>query len=470
MGSSSEARAPTGSWREEFTQSASLAVPIIAVYLGYQAMGMVDTMMIGRFGTDELAAVGTGHQILSLLIYGGSGVLLGQDPLLGQALGAGDQRAFRRCVQRGVALCLAMFAPLWLLGSFAGTGLRAIGQPLEVVVLVEEYVSILLFSILPLHIVTLLRQVLQALHQTKLIVWTIIGANVLNAAANYIFIYGYAPLGIPSLGVTGSAISTLLSRVFMAAFLAWMAWPIVRPCLLPFERTAIRSRALLRAVSLGLPIGCQNVLEVGALHAALLALGYISIAAMGGHQVALQLASASFMIPLGISMAASVRVARAIGAGDHAASIRAALVPLATTVGIMTVLGTVFLTFPETLAGLFNESPEVLLIAAGTLIPIAGIFQIFDGLQVVLIGILRGAGDVRSALYANLIGFWAIGIPLGLALTFWIGVGPGGMWCGFAAGLAFTSIALGLRASALFRQPIERLSAGDDELEPATNA
>jgi MATE family multidrug resistance protein len=468
-GASAPPRDAANPWLVELRHTLRLAGPIVFAYLGMMALGVVDTIMIGQYGAEALAAVAVGHSLVSLLTFSGASVLLGLDPLLGQALGAGDETAFRRTVQRGFVLAALLSVPIMAASLVAGPLMRLLEQPDELVPEIARYVGILAPAMPPMLLFGLLRQTLQALHRTRPIVFVIVLANGVNVAANAILIHGAElPFGVtvPPLGVTGSALATLIARWVMGLGLLVLAWPALRDCLVPFDPACLRPRPLRRAFLLGLPAGAQHALEIGAFNAVQLSMGWISIAAVGGHQITLQIAAVTFMLPLGVSAAAAIRVGVAVGKEDREAVGRAILVPMALGVGVMALCAVLFLVLPGTLTGLFTSDVEVLALAAGTLLPIAAAFQVFDGLQVVAIGVLRGLGDTRSPLVANIAGFWLLGIPIGLLLAFPLAFGPGGMWLGMVVGLGFVGIALSIRIAWTLRQPLRRLSVEDDVLTP----
>jgi MATE family multidrug resistance protein len=310
--------------------------------------------------------------------------------------------------------------------------------------------------VVPYLAFTVLRQALQAQHRTRAVVWAIVVGNAVNLLLNWVLIYGR--LGAPSLGAVGSAWSSTVGRWVMLGTLAALGWPHLRPALSPWQRDAWRPAAVGRLARLGLPIGLQQVLEYGAFGAVGLAMGGLGTAAMAGHQATLNLASLTFMVPLGVSAAAAVRVGHAVGAGDGPRARRAAAAATAVGVGFMACTAALMLAAPHALAALYTDDARVLALAAA-LIPVAGVFQVFDGLQVVSLGILRGAGDTRVPAVANVVGFWLLGLPLGAWLAFRAGAGPRGLWWGLVAGLATTGLANAARVRAKLRGPVARVAA-----------
>jgi MATE family multidrug resistance protein len=298
------------------------------------------------------------------------------------------------------------------------------------------------------------------MHHVRAIVVVIVLANLANVALNWVLIYGH--LGVPALGVRGSAWASTVSRWLLALLLLGGAWRTLRPALRPWHPDSARPASLAPLLRLGLPIGLQQLLEFNAFGAVGLLMGQLGTVAMAGHQASLNLASLTFMVPLGVGAAAAVRVGHAIGADDAPRARRAAAAALACGVGFMASSAAVLLALPRALAGLYTDDLAVLAMAA-SLIPLAGVFQVFDGLQVVSLGILRGAGDTRVPMVVNVIGFWVIGLPLGAWLGLHAGWGPRGLWWGLVAGLAAVGLILGQRVRALVASPPARAHGLQDQ-------
>lgn len=443
-------------WRAELRATLRLALPVVAVQVGMMLMGVVDTMMVGRVSAEALAAVALGTLYFHGVTAFGVGTLLALDPLVAQAVGARDPPTVARAVQRGLVLAAVLSVPLALAMLPAGGVLRALGQPEAVLPFAAGYVRASAPGTLPFLAFVVLRQTLQAMGHTRAIVATIVVANVANVVLNWALIFGR--LGAPALGPVGSAWASTACRWLMAVLLVAGAWTRLRPTLRPWRRGAVRPGALGRIAWLGLPIAAQQLLEFGAFGTVGLLMGRLGTAAMAGHQTALNLAALTFMVPLGIGAAAAVRVGHAVGAGDAPAMRRAAGTALVCGVGFMATSACVLLGAPLALARLYTADAAVLAVA-GSLIPLAGIFQVFDGVQVVSLGILRGAGDVRAPTVINVVGFWVIGLPLGVWLGLHTPAGPRGLWWGLVAGLAAVSAILAVRVRQVLARGPRRLSA-----------
>ena len=437
-------------WRALLT----IALPVVTVQVGLMFMGVVDTVMVGHVSGNALAAVALGNLYYFNAVVVAMGALMALDPLVSQAVGAGDQPAITRAVQRGMILSvvLALVTTLGLVP--AAPLLRLFRQPAEIIPDAASYVHISAIGVWPFLAFTVLRQTLQAVGRLAPIVWTIVVANIVNAILNWILIFGH--WGAPALGVAGSAIATAIGRVVMFLMLLAIAWKELRPHLGALDRSNFAPGPLWRMFALGFPIGLQLLLEYSAFAAVGLLMGTFGALQVASHQIALNLAALTFMVPLGVSAAAAVRVGHAVGAGDVAQSRRASRVSYLLGAGFMTTTAILFVAVPAALADLYSDEAAVIAIAA-SLIPIAGVFQIVDGMQAVGAGVLRGLGDTRVPLIAMLSGYWLIGIPVSVWLGFRTELGPVGLWWGFVAGLGSVAVFLLLRVRVLLRRGVERV-------------
>ena len=422
-------------------------------------MGVVDTAMVGRVSATSLAAVALGSIYFFTVSIFGIGVLQVLDPIVAQAVGAGDRPAIARGVQRGLLLTVPLTALCSILIWPAETVLALLRQPGDVVPIAGVFTRALIPGLLPFFVFFVLRQSLQAMgHLRPLVVATVL-ANVINALLNWVLIFGH--LGMPALGAVGSGWATSLSRIFMTAGLVVVSWRWIRPYLVPWHRESQALAPLLRMLRIGVPIGLQFQIEFGAFSVTALLMGTLGTVQMAAHQVAINLASLTFMVPLGIGSAAAVLVGRAVGRGDPMEARRAAAMSLLLGATFMLASAALMLAVPRLFAVAYTNDQAVLALAA-TLIPIAGVFQVFDGLQVVAAGALRGAGDTRVPMLMTLVGFWLVGVPVSVYLGFYAGAGPIGLWWGFVAGLGAVATLLLLRVRARFRGPLARLAIETD--------
>ena len=449
-----DASVPPRGFRGELVAMARIAAPVVVVQVGWMAMGVVDTLVVGRVSADAMAAVALGNLLFLAISIFGMGVLMGLDPVIAQAIGAGERGAVARNAQRG----LILIAGLTVLSTVALLPVRPLvallGQPAEVVPLVAGYSYVAIGGFLPFYLSVLARVLLQANGHIRPMVLAMIAANVLNLVLNWVFVFGH--LGMPPLGAIGSSWATMLSRWMLAMFLVVFSWRSLAPWIRPWRRGALDFRAIWRLLLIGAPIGLQFELELGIFSLVGVLMGRLGAHAMAANQVALNLSSVTFMVPLGVSIAGAVLVGQAIGRGDSAEARRAAVAALACGIGFMLASGVTMLAIPHLLARAYTADPSVQAIAA-TLIPLAGIFQVFDGTQVVSIGILRGTGDTRTPLIVNVVGYWLIGLPLAAYLGLGTAAGPAGLWWGLVVGLAAVALILVVRVRMRLRGTLERL-------------
>jgi len=424
-----------------------LATPIVVIQLGMMSMGVVDTVMVGHLSTEALAAVALGNLYFFVFAVFGMGTLMVLDPIVAQAVGARDEPAIARGIQRGILLACILTIPAAVLLTLAEPLLGLAHQPAEILPMAAAYSVRMAPGVLPFYLFVVFRQSLQAMRHTAPILLAIVLANLLNALLNWILIFGH--LGFPAMGVVGSAWATTASRWLLVVGLMAVSWVHLRPYLRPVLARSWHLAPLGRMLRLGLPIGSQYVLEFGAFAFVALMMGWLGTRQMAGHQVAINLASLTFMVPLGVSDAASVLVGHAVGRGDPVGSRGAARAALTCGATFMAMTGLLFLSLPEPLARLYSNDPDVIAVAV-LLIRVAGVFQVFDGLQAVAGGILRGLGQTRVAMTGNLLGYWAIGLPVSYYLCFVAGWGPVGLWwglvlgLGLVAGFLLTRVRLGL--------------------------
>lgn len=454
-------RVPT---RRELVDVARLAGPIVLVQLGLMSMGTVDTIMLGRVSPTAMAggALGNWHWLLVTMI--GQGAIQAIDPLVSQALGAGDTAAVRLGVQRGLLLGLLLGLPAMILLWPAEWLTHQLGQPVEVASLAGQYAITLIPGVLAHYWFFALRQSLQALQRVWPILATVLLANGVNAFLNWVFIFGH--LGSPALGVRGAALATMIGRWTSVIILLVIAWPQLAPHLRAPWREARRWTALWSMLRVGIPIGIHQWLEISAFGAALLLMGLFGTVPLAAHNLAIQVATLTYMVPLGTAAAAAVLVGHAIGRRDMDGARREASAALACGVGFMATCAALIMLFPGPLAAVFTSDPEVLALAA-QLLPIAAAFQVFDGIQGVSSGILRGAGDTRVPMLLNLFGFAAVGIPAAAWLAFGLGLGPVGVWWGLVLCLAVVAALLGWRVHTRLSLAVARL---EPRVDPSGDA
>jgi MATE family multidrug resistance protein len=427
---------------------------MVIAQLGMVSLGVVDSIMVGHLSEVALAAVGVGSTYTFGTMIFGQGILHALDPLVSQAHGAGDEDSIALAWKRGLVLALVLSVPFMILFQFAEPQLRLFGQPPAIVAAAGPFIRAIAPGVPAFFLFYACRQTLQARGVVRPVLLAVIGANLANVVGNLALIYGM--WGAPRLGVVGSAWSTSICRWVMAMGVAVLGWPALAPSWRRHTPGVGALTPYLRLLALGVPIGVQIGLEMWVFTTAALIIGGMGTLQMSAHQIAISLASTSFMVPLGIGAAAATRVGNAIGRDDAAAARRSAGLALVLGALVMTVSAVAFWIAPRPLAHVYTNDPEVIM-AAAQLLPIAAFFQIFDGLQAVGCGVLRGAADTRVAAAINFFGYWVLGLPVGVWLGFRMGLGPRGMWWGLTLGLAVVAILVVARISSRFRNGLERV-------------
>jgi MATE family multidrug resistance protein len=426
-----------------------LAVPVVMAELGWMTMGLVDTLMVGRIGPEAIGAVGIGSSLFMGVCIFAMGLLLGLDTLVAHAFGAGRIDECHRWLAYGVTLSLLLSIPVIVIVLALSAALARWGLDPTVLSLTQPYLSVLAWSIPPLLLYASFRRYLQGIGVVRPVMVALVLANMLNAFVNWLLIFGH--WGAPALGVRGSAWGTVVARVVMAAVLLAVIVYRERSLVMsrlpslrrsgPTKTPTINLGPLRRLLALGLPAASQVTLEVGVFAAATALAGRLAPAALAAHQIAVNFAALTFMVPLGIASAGAVRVGHAIGRHDHEAAARSGWTAILFGVAFMSCASAAFLVIPRTLIGAFTSDAAVLSIGVSLLL-VAAIFQLFDGVQGVATGVLRGLGDTRTPMFWNLAGHWFIGLPLGYTLCFIVGLGVVGLWWGLSTGLIICGVAL----------------------------
>jgi MATE family multidrug resistance protein len=418
-----------------------LAVPVVVAELGWATMAIVDTIVVGPLGAEATGAVGLGSNLYIASAIFGIGLLLGLDTLVSQEYGAGREDDARRSLAQGVYLASAMSPPLML--AIWGTIplLPRLGIREDVLRLTVPYLQALAWGTAPLLLFSAIRRYLQGVGVVRPITFALVTANLVNLVACWGLVYG--KLGLPRMGVEGSGWATSLARVYLAAVLVGVFaihGPRSRPGSSPFQDWPRPDWARLRRlVGLGLPAALQVTLEVGVFAAATTLAGRLDAASLAAHQIVLNVSSLTFMVPLGIASAGAVRVGQALGRGEPRGASTSGWTALLIGAGFMTASGVGLLTLARPIIGVFTA--DALVIETTTrLFVLAAAFQLFDGVQVVATGVLRGAGETRTPMACNLVAHWGIGLPIGYALAFGGGQGIVGLWVGLSIGLGLAGL------------------------------
>jgi len=432
--------------RQEFRPMLRLAVPMALTELGWISMAFVDTVMVGRLPDSAVAigAVSLGATLFNSIGIFGSGIMLGLDTLVAQAFGAGKLEDCHRTLWNALYLSCFLTPPLMGLVLAFVPFFPYFGLSHPLIAQTVPFLKALVWSTFPLVVYFVTRRYLQSMGIVKPVVFALISANLVNLLGNWCFVYGH--LGFPRLGVTGSGWSTCVSRIYMALVLvaASVYYDSKRKSGLWAASRSVDVGKIRQILRLGFPAASQLLFEIGGFACATFLIGELGAVPLAGHQIAINVASFTYMVPLGISSAAAIRVGQAAGAGDVHGAARAGWMALLFGGGFMAFSGLCLFLFGHQIARIYTPDP-VVVSAGATLLIVAAVFQLFDGLQVSATGALRGAGNTRTAMLANLIGYWVIGLPLGALLCFHFRWGAVGMWVGLC--LALMIIGCGLLLS-----------------------
>lgn len=412
------------------------------------SMSVIDTIMVGGLGPAAIGAIGIGSSAFYTFAIFGIGLLFGLDTLVSQSFGAGNLKDCHHSLMQGIYIALFLTVPLMAAFGFMPPLFRAVGVVSPVSELAGQFLRALSLSTLPLLLYSAFRRYLQGLGHVRPIMFTLLSANLINWFFNWLLIYGRWQF--PALGVVGSALSTTLARVYMALLLGIYVWL--------YERKSAGRRLSLREVvagivrppdwariwlllKIGAPAGGQILLEIGAFGIAGLLAGRLSATALAAHQIALNCASVTYMVPLGTASAAAISVGHAMGRAQPGLARRSGFIAIALAGIFMLCAAISFLAVPQQIIAIYTRAPEVVSIGTHLLALAAG-FQLFDGIQTVATGALRGIGETRIPMYVNLGGYYLIGLPVGYLLCFKFQFGVFGLWWGLTIALILIAVVL----------------------------
>jgi MATE family multidrug resistance protein len=427
--------------RRELRPTLRLAAPLALAELGWMAMGVVDTVMSGPLGPAALGAGILGNMVFYPLAMSFTGLLLGMDTLVAQAFGARALRDARHTLINGTWLSILLTPVTIVLTMASIPAMEAVKVNAEVMAECVPYMRALLWGLLPLFLFTAFRRYLQAVDIVKPVTFVLVSANIINFIGNWALIYGH--WGAPAMGLRGSGYSTSVSRVYMAiAMLAAVVWEERKtryPALaMSWRPDWSRIRELLR---LGLPATGQLALEGAVFGVVTVLAAKLDPVSLSAHGIAVQVIATTFMVPLGISSAAAVRVGQAVGRNDPRGVVAAGWASLLLAGAFMSLAGILLWVAPEAIVGRVMVNRDV--IAAGVvLLRFAAFFELFDGLQIVATGALRGIGETRAPMIAHFVGYWVIGMPVVWVLCFPLGWGARGIWIGLSVALILIGAAL----------------------------
>jgi multidrug resistance protein, MATE family len=431
-------------WLLETRRTLALSFPIMAGMIGHMLMGLADTLMVGRVGVEALAAASLVNTISHVPVVFAFGILAAVQVLVSQAVGAQKPAEAGDTFRHGL-LIAAVAGILTAVGLvLAGPHMTLLGQPSEVVAASQIYLQYIAWSMLPALVAHAAKQFSESLNHPWQPMALVLAGVGLNLFLNWVLIFG--KLGAPEMGLEGAGLGTLLARAATAvAMLVFVLRSSRTRGWLPATWLRLWSLTRLREqFRIGLPVGLQTLLEVGAFSAGALMMGWISTEAMAAHQIAITCAGTTFMFALGVGMGVSIRVGHAWGAGLRSRLKRIAYGGAALGAGSMGLFALAFMLGGRTIAGWFVVDPAVIQLTA-TLLFVAGIFQIMDGLQVVMISALRGMSDVRLPVIIVAVSYWGVALPLAYAMAFLLDLGAVGVWIGMAAGLTLAAAGLTAR-------------------------
>jgi len=441
-------------FRSELRPTLRLALPLILAEIGWMSMVIVDTMMVGRlpYSAEAIGAVSISSSIFIVFAFFGEGLLIGLDTLVSQAFGAGRREDCHTSLINGIYLSFViapfLAIPVWIIPSY----FERFGVTHPVAVLAAPYMRTLSAGLVPLLLYFAVRRTLQGMNMVRPIAFALITANLVNFFGNYLLIFG--KFGVPAFGVTGSGIATCISRGYLALVLVvYLLWYDARHktelLKTPVQPNLNRIRKL---IALGFPAAIQQTAEVAVFALVATLIARLGAVAQAGHQIALNTVAFTYMVPLGLASAAAVRVGQALGRRDPLAARNAGNTAILLGASFMASMSVVLLVFPRYIAR-FYTADEVVIHAAITLLAAGAAFQLFDGIQTVATGSLRGTGDTRTPMLCHFSAYWLLGLPLGAYLCFRRHWGALGLW----VGLSLSLILIGILLLAFWRRRSRRI-------------
>lgn len=449
-------------YTKEFSYNFQLAYPIILGMLGHTLVGIVDNIMVGKLGPTELAAVSLGNSFIFIAMSLGIGFSTAITPLAAEADGKNDIDEGRSVFHHGLFLCSILGITLFLIIFFFKPLIAFMGQPDIVVQMAKPYLDIVAFSLIPLIIFQGYKQFADGKSETKYSMWATIIGNIVNVVINYFLIYGI--WFFPKMGIIGAAIGTIVSRIVMLIYMhyALVLKPKFYPYFTNFSLKEIKATMLKKIIDLGFPSAMQMFFEVGLFTGAVWLSGLLGTTSQAANQIALSLASLTFMFAMGLSVAVMIRVGNQKGRMDYIKLQVVARSIFLLAILVEIVFALIFIVFYQYLPQIFVdvsdihnrlETQEVIYIASQLLF-VAAFFQISDGIQVVVLGALRGLQDVKVPMYITFVAYWIIGFPISIYLGLYTNLKATGIWIGLLAGLTAAAIFLYIRFAKLTKKLI----------------
>lgn len=436
---------------DHFKANTTLAVPVMLSMLGQVMTGVADSIMVGWTGATPLAASSFANVFFTIPLFFGVGVSYAITPLVAEADGGGDTSKVVAVLKNGTFINLATGLLLVVLIFAVEPLLIHLNQPAEVVRLALPYLSIVALSILPTMVFQTYRQFAEGLHDTRMAMMVVIGSNLLNVLLNYLLIFG--KFGFPELGLNGAGWATLISRVVMglSMFLYVYYAPKFKAYKAGFSFAGYSKKLINQLLHIGIPAGSQFIFEAGAFGLSAIMMGWFGTTALAAHQIAINLATISYMTTSGLASAATIRVGHFLGKKNRKQLTNAAYTLIIMALGLMVAWAVLFIVGRYLLPTLYIRDTDVITLTASLLV-IAGFFQLSDGMQVVCAGALRGLQDVKIPSLLIFVAYWIIALPLGYYLAFTLELGPSGIWYGLLIGLTLVAGALFVRLRGLMRK------------------
>lgn len=449
-------------YTKEFAYNIKLAYPVILGMLGHTLIGIVDNYMIGNLGSTELAAVSLGNSFIFLAMAVGIGFSTAITPLVAEADAEKNDKKIRTTFHHGLLLCTVLGVSLFMLTVLSKQLMYFMDQPETVVLLAAPYIDWVAFSLIPVVMYQGYKQFADGLSFTKYSMYSIILTNIVHVIFNYLLIYGFWIF--PKLGVTGAALGTVISRILMVVFMHYLMMhnPVMKKYFKNFTFKEIKKSILKKIVDLGIPSAMQMLFEVTLFTAAIWLSGSLGKNSQAANQIALILASSTFMVAMGLSVTAMIRVGHSRGMGDYKNLIVVARSIFLLAIITEAVFALIFVVFHNFLPHLFLnmhdpaqvlDNAEIIMITSKLLL-IAAIFQISDGIQVVVLGALRGLQDVKVPMYITFVAYWIVGFPISFYLGKYTDLKAVGVWIGLLAGLTAAAVFLYIRFARLTRKLI----------------
>lgn len=428
----------------EIASIGRIAGPLVVGQLSQVGMGFTDTVMAGHLGAVDLAAVALGSTLWVPIYLACAGVMMALSPSVAHHQGAGRQQAIAILYRQSLWLSAALALLAVFVIAYVGAFMHWVGVDRIVIPITEDYLDAIIWGMPAACFYMGLRFVSEGIGYTRPVMYVQLLGLLANALGNYVFMYG--ALGNPAMGAVGAGWSSalVLTLMTLAMLIIVLTQPRYRPYRLFSQLEGPNATELRQLLRLGLPIATVTLLEIGLFTAVGLLMGSLGAAAIAAHQIALNYAALMFMIPLGISMATTVRVGQAMGANNHRGARIAGFSGMGMATGVMLFSAVIMLSVPEVIVGIYTTDQEVAKLAKSLLL-IAAMFQLSDGLQAGALGALRGLKDTRFPVLITLVAYWAAGLPLAWYLGFELSIGPRGLWIGLVLGLSVAAVLLSAR-------------------------